>query len=466
MHVNSQDLLSQVVNQDLAHPPTARRAADAPAQTRRRFLQTTSLLTLGLSVAPASVATRGADAPSNKVVLAVIGASRSSNGGDGRGSELAVGFASIPGVEIAAICDVDERNPPKAIESIMSKAKPAQPPKGVRDFRRLLEDKSIDALVVATPDHWHAPIGILGCLTGKHVYVEKPCSHNPHEGELLVMAARKYRRVVQHGTQRRSWSGLVEGVNKVRNGEIGRVLFAQSWYYGPRPSIGKGNIVPVPAWLDYNLWQGPAPERPYRDNLIHYNWHWFWHWGTGELGNNGVHMIDLCRWGMGVDYPNRVTSSGGKYRYPDDDQETPDTNVVSFDFPSGTITWEQRSWAAKTSQDPAFEVAFHGEKGILTIRDAGYTLGDEKGKELSKGSGTSGNAAHLQNFVDAIRGTQPLNAEIEEGFKSTLLCHLGNIAYRTGRTIHFDGETRKLVGDKAAEKLWIREYRREWQPKI
>lgn len=415
---------------------------------------------------PALVSITGAESPNQRVRIGVIGASRSSSGGDGRGSELAVGFASLPGVEVAYICDVDERNPPKAIESVMHKAKPAQPPKGVRDFRRILEDKEVDALVVATPDHWHAPIGILGCLTGKHVYVEKPCSHNPHEGELLVMAARKYQRVVQHGTQRRSWPALVEAAEKVRGGAIGRVLFAKSWYFGPRPTIGQGKAAPVPAWLDYELWQGPAPERPYRDNLVHYNWHWFWHWGTGELGNNGVHMIDVCRWAMGLEYPLRVTSSGGKYRYPEDDQETPDTNIVSFDFGSSTITWEQRSWTDRAPFDPACEVAFYGENATLTIQGGAYVIRDPKGAELGKGSGPGGNQAHLQNFVDAIRGAHPANAEIEEGFKSTLMCHLGNIAYRTGHTIQFDGKSRRMVGDKAADKLWTREYRREWQPRI
>lgn len=434
--------------------------------SRRAFLKSASLVAAGCAAFPSSVSLLGAEAPGNKLVLGVIGASRTGNGGDGRGAELAVGFASIPGVEVAYVCDVDERNVPKAIESVMTKGKQTRTPKGVRDLRRVLEDKDVDALVIATPDHWHAPAAILGCLTGKHVYVEKPCSHNPHEGELLVMAARKYRRIVQHGTQRRSWPALMEAAQKIRAGEIGRVLFAKSWYYGPRPSIGNGKTGPAPSWLDYDLWQGPAPERPYQDNLLHYNWHWFWHWGTGEAGNNGVHYIDVCRWAMGLDYPLTVTSSGGKYRYPDDDQETPDTNIASFDFGGATINFEQRSWAPHSEQDPPYEIAFYGEKGMLTIRGGSYAIYDPKGKELSKGSGAAGNQAHLLNFVEAIRDSKPLNAEIEEGFKSTLMCHLANIAYRTGSTIHFDGTARKIVGDKAAEKLWIREYRREWQPRI
>ncbi len=417
-------------------------------------------------MAPSFVSVAGEAAPSNRVVVAVMGTSRNSSGGDGRGTDLAVGLASLPGVEVSYICDVDDQHAAKAVESVMTKAKPTQAPKGIRDFRRVLEDKTVDALVIATPDHWHAPAGILGCLTGKHVYVEKPCSHNPHEGELLVMAARKYRRLVQHGTQRRSWPALGEAVARIRAGDIGRVLFAKAWYYGPRPSIGKGKVVPVPAGLDYALWQGPAPERPFQDNLIPYNWHWFWHYGTGELGNNAVHYLDVIRWALGQEYATRVTASGGKYRFPEDDQETPDTLVASFDLGTSTISWEQRSWAPHMPQDPKYEMAFYGEKGMLTIDGGSYAIYDPKGEELARQSGEGGNRAHLQNFIDAIRDKKPLNAEIEDGFKSTLLCHLGNIAYRTGRTIMFDGANRKIVGDKAAEKLWTRDYRREWQPRI
>jgi predicted dehydrogenase len=438
----------------------------ALAMSRRRFLGQASCLAAGVLTAPALVSVRGAEAPSNKLVLGVMGVSRNSAGGDGRGAELAVGFASLPGVEVAYVCDVDERNVPGAIESVMNKAKQARTPKGVRDFRRIIEDKEVDALVIATPAHWHTPAAILGCLTGKHVYVEKPCSHNAHEGELLVMASRKYNRRIQHGTQRRSWPGIREAVERIQSGEIGRVLLAKSWYLAQRPSIGKGTTGPAPSWLDYALWQGPAPERPFRDNLVHYNWHWFWHWGTGELGNNGVHYIDVCRWALGVDYPLRVTSSGGKYRYPEDDQETPDTNIVSYDFGQCTITWEQRSWSSRTPQDPQYEMAFYGDKGLLTIQGGAYTIYDEKGKERSKGSGPGGNQAHLQNFIDSIRQGKELNAEIYEGYKSTLLSHLGNISYRTGQTIQFDPKARRMVADKAAMKFWGREYNKEWQPKI
>lgn len=424
---------------------------------RRKFLRSTAGAVIAFPAILRSAS------PNSKVVVAVMGVSRNSTGGDGRGTEVAVGFAGLPSVEVSALCDVDEMHLGKAIESVSRKSR--KPPRGERDFRRLLEDKTIDAIAIATPDHWHAPAAILACAAGKHVYVEKPCSHNPREGELLVAAARKHQRAVQHGTQRRSWPGIREAIEKLREGTIGRVLSARAYYFNKRPTIGRGKTVPVPAGLDWPLWQGPAPEREFRDNFVHYHWHWFWHWGTGELGNNGVHTIDVCRWGLGVEQPGTVTSAGGKLRY-DDDQETPDTNIATFDFGSSTITWECRSWAARVPSDPEHEVIFFGENGSLAIKGGGYTICDLAGKEVARGTGPGGNESHLQNFIDAIRGEAKLNAEIEEGHKSTQLCHLGNIAWRTGRTVHVDAKTGRVANDDDAMKLWRREYRGGWEPRV
>lgn len=407
-----------------------------------------------------------------KVVVAVMGTSRDGAGKDGRGTHLAATLATLPGVEVAYVCDVDERNLAKAVESVSKRLKDgARPPQGVRDFRRALDDKAVDALVIATPDHWHAPAAILACAAGKHVYVEKPCSHNPREGELLVEAARKHNRVVQHGTQRRTWPGIRQAVERLRAGEIGRVLSAKCYYHSNRPTIGRGKTGPPPAWLDWGLWQGPAPERPYRDNIVHYHWHWYWHWGTGELGNNGVHSIDVARWGLGVDVPMRVTHAGGKLRFPDDDQETPDTGVAAFEFAGGKLlTWENRSWAGRTPLDPAGEVVFHGEEGSLVISGGGYAIHDPEGKKSAEGAGEGGDASHLQNFIDAVRAGSPakLNAPIEEGVTSTLLCHLGNIAWRTGGAVRVDPPTRQLAGpaDEDAKALWRREYRQGWEPTV
>jgi predicted dehydrogenase len=391
-----------------------------------------------------------------KVVLGIMGL-------NGRGKDLAQGFAATGGAEIAYLCDVDERAIGKAAAALAGKQE--KTPAGVRDFRRVLEDRAVDALVVAAPDHWHGPATILACAAGKHVYVEKPASHNPREGELMVAAARKHGRVVQLGTQRRSMPGVIEAVEKLKAGTIGRVLFARGWYNNTRPSIGHGKPAAVPAWLDYSLWQGPAPEREFRDNRVHYHWHWFWHWGTGELGNNGIHALDVCRWGLGVDYPTRVTAGGGKYRY-DDDQETPDTLVVTYDFGDRAITWEGRSWHPRGFEGNGFGIAFYGEQGTMVLDGGGYRVLDMKGMEVSRGSGAGGDGAHLQNFLQCVRSGARPNAEIEEGHKSTLLCHLGNIAWRVGRTLNLDPKTGRITGDGEAAALWRREYRKGWEPKV
>ena len=384
-------------------------------------------------------------------------------GVNGRGMQLAQGFNSGGGAEIAYLCDVDERALARAVKAVSDKQ--TRVPQGVKDFRRILDDKNVDALIVATPDHWHAPATILACAAGKHVYVEKPASHNAREGEWMVAAARKHQRIVQLGTQRRSYPGVIEAIEKLKGGAVGRVLFSRGWYNNTRASIGHGKAAPAPDWLDYELWQGPAPERPFRDNLVHYNWHWFWHWGTGELGNNGIHALDVCRWGLGVDYPMRVTSGGGKYRF-DDDQETPDTQTVTFDFGDKSITWEGRSWHPRGFEGSAFGIAFYGEKGTMVIDGANYTVFDFKGEEIDKGGEKGGDAKHYQNFIECIRSGKKPSADIEEGHKSTLLCHLGNIAWRTGRTLHCDPKDGRILDDAKAQALWGREYRKGWEPKV
>jgi predicted dehydrogenase len=431
---------------------------------RRRFLRGSAAAALAF---PAILR---AAAPNSKVVVAVVGASRTSTGGDGRGSELAITLAGLRNVEVAAICDVDERHLGKAIEAVAKKGVP--PPRGERDLRRLLEDKTIDAVVIATPDHWHGPAGILACAAGKHVYVENPCTHNAAEGEMLVSAARKHERVVQHGTQRRSWPAIREAIAKLHEGAIGRVLAARAHYFNKRPPIGRGKQSPPPPGLDWSLWQGPAPERPFQDNVVHRHWHWVWHWGTGELGSNGVHMLDLCRWGLGVDFPLRVSSGGGKLRVSDDDQETPDTQIVTCDFgdirqgKGSTITWESRSWSGRFPSDPRHDVAFYGEDGALLITGSGYSIHDPEGRQTGGSAGPGGSESHLQNFIDAIRGSAKLNAEIEEGRRSTLLCHLGNIAWRVNETVVFGGAQRRIVDNANAERFWKREYRPGWEPAV
>jgi len=279
-----------------------------------------------------------------------------------------------------------------------------------------------------------------------------------------VAAARKHKRVVQMGNQRRSFPAEMEGIQKLRSGAIGKVLFARCYYSGARAPIGRGKQIPVPANIDYALWQGPTPERPYVDNLVHYNWHWRWHWGGGELANNGIHALDIARWGLGVEYPRRVTFNGGRYHFKDD-QETPDTCGAVFDFGECGASWDNSSCHPRTQEKLPF-VIFYGSDGSLVCDGNGYKIFDPKGKEIAQNSGRGSDKLHIGNFLDCIRNGKRPNSEIEEGQKSTLLCHLGNIAYRTGHTLNINPQTGHIVGDRDAQALWQREYRKGWTPQV
>ena len=405
----------------------------------------------------------------DRIHMAVMGC-------NGRGASMAPIFAKQENTQVDFICDVDEKARAKGIEAVVKEGKTA--PKGENDFRKVIADKSVDAVYIATPDHWHAPAAIICCAAGKHVYVEKPLSHNPREGELAIAAARKYNRVVQMGSQRRSWDLLTEGINALHSGIIGKVHLAKCWYTNGRKSIGIGKPAAVPAGLDYDLWQGPAPRMPYKDNLIHYNWHWFWHWGTGEALNNGTHEVDVARWGLGVDYPLSVNSSGGRY-YFKDDWETPDTQLITYDCPEASILWEGRSCSNFKVQGTDRGVMFYGDKGIMQTGHNGYTIFDEKGvilKEIKSNAVIDGrntaspneglDAVHIANFLESIRLSKRPNADVETGYKSTLWVQLGNIAQRVGHTLHIDQTNGHIKDDKAAMQLWGREYEQGWEPKV
>lgn len=440
--------------------PAAEQASSVPRRTFLGHVATGGALA-GLALhGGLARSTEAAEAggEDRRIVVGVMGLSR--------GRALAHTFSKMPNVSIKYLCDADT-NRADSCRAQIAKID-GQNPEAVQDFRRILDDEEVDVLVCAAPNHWHAPATILGCQAGKHVYVEKPCSHNPQEGEMMVAAARKHNRAVQMGSQRRSAEKIIEGIKLLEEGAIGRVYYARSWYANSRGSIGHGQPADVPSNLDFGLWQGPAPNRPYVDNLVHYNWHWRWHWGNGELGNNGVHSLDLCRWGLGVDYPIRVVSAGGRYAF-DDDQETADTHNVAFEFEGGKqIFWEGLSCNRLGINHSGFGTTFHGEKGSLLISNGGYTLYDHRNKEAKSESKNRGDSEHVVNFLQAIRSEKPLscNAEIEEGHKSTLLCHLGNIAHRVGRTLNCDPQNGHIQDDKEAMQLWAREYNPKWEPKV
>ena len=395
-----------------------------------------------------------------------------------RGSRLAKNFANQKNCNVIHLCDVDSRT----ITKTSSELKEIQEIKteGFKDVRKSLESKDVDILVIAAPDHWHAPASLMALKAGKHVYVEKPCSHNPNEGEILVKAANYYGKVVQMGNQRRSWPNVVKGINAIKNGAIGRVYYGRGWYSNNRPSIGIGKKVAPPEWLDWDLWQGPAPRKPFKDNLIHYNWHWHWHWGTGEALNNGTHMIDLLRWGMGVDFPIRVSSNGGRYRY-NDDWETPDTQTINLDFKEGlSMSWESRSCNGKYSEGSSVGVVIYGENGSILIPGGNsYKIFDLKNKLIEEETYDKKidardvvnpseylDALHIRNMFDAITHNKKLNSDIDSGHKSTLLVQLGNIAYRVGRTLNINHRNGHIINDKNAMKLWSRDYESGWEMKI
>jgi len=416
--------------------------------SRRHFLATASAV-----IAAPALSRAAAPAPQT-VRVAVVGL--------GRGMAHVNAYAQIPGVELAALCDVDSIRLAAAAKAAQeSGASPATH----TDFRKLLDDPTIDAISIATANFTHAPFTILACLAGKHVYVEKPGSWSAHEANWMVKVAAETGRKVQMGNQRRSLPGIREAIQQLGEGAIGPVRAARCFYNNTRPTIGIGKPATPPAHIDFDLWHGPVPASPFVDNLLHYNWHWLWDWGNGELGNNGVHALDLARWGLGVDTPLTTTCTGGRYHH-DDDQQTPDTAVAAFDFGHCYASWEGSSCHPRRPEKNPF-VAFYGQDGAyLTIEGAGYRIFDPQGTEIASELPAFSDLPHFTNFIDAIREDTPLNAEIADAQRSALLCHYGNIAYRTGTAIHIDPASAALVTPSpAALDLWARPaYRDGWLP--
>jgi predicted dehydrogenase len=439
--------------------------------TRREFLDSLAVGAATVAVNATAKSYRQILGANDRLNFAVIGL-------NGRAyAHLSSLKANRSAARISHVCDVDANILLKFAASTQQEM--GEAPATGKDFRSILELKDVDAITIATPDHWHAPMAIAGLQAGKHVYVEKPCSHNPAEGVMLVQAQQKYRKLVQMGTQQRSSPHTIEIVQKIHDGIIGRPYFAKAWYSNVRKSIGTGKEVPVPPQLDWDLWQGPAPRQAYRDNVHPYNWHWFRTWGTGETLNNGTHEVDVCRWALGVDYPAKVTSSGGRYHFKDDWQFY-DTLVASFEYEDKMIAWEGKSCQGMKYYGRDRGSTIMGTDGTVLVDRGGYELYDLKGNKTSEfkaaSSPSSASAdligrdtmtdAHFANFIAGIRNGEKLNAPVADGNIAVTMLQLSNIAWEVSRELHLDTKDGRIQGDADAMKMWGREYEKGWAPHV
>lgn len=435
------------------------------SMNRRRFLKS-SLGAAVVAGTAGSISGRSVLGANEKIVVGVMGIK-------GRGGELAGWFAARDDVDVAYLADVDSRlfrARAKKIEDISGKE-----PKVVQDFHRMLDDKDVDAIVIATPDHWHALGTILACQAGKDVYVEKPTCHSIWEGRKMIEAARNHNRIVQVGTQNRSAEYCIKALEYIRSDDFGSVHFVRVLNSKPRNTIGKRRDKAVPQGVDYDMWLGPAKKRPFNENHFHYSWHWFWEYSGGDIVNDGVHQIDIARWLIGRKYPNSVSSAGGMHFFQDD-QETPDTHLVNWEFDRLTMVFEQTLWTPYMKKTP-FEmrdtdnlpnwpfsgtrIEVYGSKQQMYLgrHGGGWQAYDGDGKSIAIESGRFTNEEHIQNFIECVRSRKRPNADVEEGHLSTLLCHYGNIAYRVGRKLHIDAKTEGFVDDEEANGLVKRTYR-------
>ncbi len=435
---------------------------------RRRFLSQTAAATAGLALAGPTRA-RAQTSPNEAVNVAIIGL-RGDNKGHptwtarGRGQDHYEHLAAIPNVRITHVVEVDERHFKDSLS--LAREKWGGNPKTETDFRRVLDSRDVDAVTIAAPDHWHALMTIWACQAGKDVYVEKPISHNIVEGRRMIEAGRRYNRIVQVGTQRRSGAVLGKAVQYLREGQLGTVYAGRTVAYRPRDPIGVIADSPVPPGVHYDLWLGPAPARPFNENHFHYHWHWFWEYGTTDLGNTGVHSLDAVRWLLGKkEHPRTAHCIGGLYEAGDPtDQTTPNTQHASYQYADGTeLECEIRNWFSGPPEAQGIYV--FGSKGWMKVGEdkAQVYFGrkNEPGPTLTADEPADSGQRHFENFIACVRSrkSEDLKAPLEEGHLSTTLCHLGNISYRVGRSVKFDGSTERFVGDDDATKLLGRTYR-------
>lgn len=438
--------------------------------TRRNFLLSSAAGAASLALTTSARSYSQIMGANERLSFAVIGL-------NGRAyAHLSSLKANQKDARIAYVCDVESNILAKYAAATQKEMGAA--PKTEKDFRHVLDKTDVDCITIATPDHWHAPMAILGLQAGKHVYVEKPCGHNPAEGALLVQAQLKYNKLVQMGTQQRSSPHTIEIVKKIHDGLIGNAYYAKCWYANTRKSIGHGKSAPVPATLDWDLWQGPAPRQEYKDNVQPYNWHWFRIWGTGEALNNGTHEVDVCRWALGVDFPNRVTASGGRYAYKDDWQFY-DTLNTSFEYDGKMLSWESASCNGIGYYNRGRGSLIQGTTGSVLVDRDGYEIYDLKGKKTSEFKvpkektetqdtigADSMTDLHFANFIAGVRKGEKLNAPVSIGNVAVTMLQLTNIAWEVGRALDLDPSDGKIQHDPEAMKGWARTYQPGWEPKL
>jgi predicted dehydrogenase len=434
--------------------------------TRREFLDGLAGSAAGAAIASTAKSYAQILGANERVNFAIAGL-------NGRGrAHLSSLHANAANARVAYACDVDA----KVLEKFTAEATSllGYAPRAEGDFRKALESKDVDAITIATPDHWHTPMAVLGLKAGKHVYVEKPSSHNPREGELLVQAQAKYGKLVQVGDQQRSSPHSIKIVGQIHDGLIGRAYFAKAWYSATRKSMGTGKVVPVPDSLNWDLWQGPAPRSEYKDNIHPYNWHWLLRYGTGESLNNGTHEVDICRWALDAGYPERVTASAGRYAFKDDWQFY-DTMVTSFEYPDKLITWEGKCCNGMQYYGRDRGMTIHGTTGTVLLDRAGYEVYDLAGKKtdafvasdrpsshdlVSRDTMTD---LHFANFIAGIRTGEKLHSPIPVANVSVTMLLLSNIAWEVTRELKLNPASGHILNDPEAMKLWARSYEKGWE---
>lgn len=439
------------------------------SKSRRKFIKKAAIGTAGLALGMNAKSYARIIGANDRLNVAVLGCYR-------RFGALAPSLSDCENITVSYVCDVDSRRQEKGIGRI--KELMGEAPKGEKDMRKIIADPAVDVIVNATPDHWHAPGTWLSLDAGKHVYVEKPASHNPKEGELLIALQKYYGKVVQMGNQQRSAPESIEIINEIHNGGIGEVFHAVAFYSNSRGRVPNANKVAVPDYLDWDLWQGPAPRTEFVDILGDYMWHWFWNWGTGETGNNATHELDMARWALQVKFPEMVHSNGKKAHFKDDPWTMYDTMMVTYNFPGGkSISWDGKSRNGYSTYGSDRGTVIYGSEGSVFVNRGGYRLYDRDGKMVRErkaggkeagtalGGGGDMTTLHVRNFLDAVRGKVKQNSNIEDGAVSTHLCHYANISYRMGNMpLEIDPNSGHLKHRKAMKKYWSRDYEKGWAP--